>query len=104
MRQVFVINEIFPERTIDTTKTNGQSDKMSVIGLEIECAGATIFAEMFGKVADKFKAADCDKGTVLTANLDFEARSWGRSDGGTGHGTNIKIIDFTIIKREEKGF
>ena len=104
MRQVFVIEEILPERQIETTKANGQTDKLTVIGMTIACAGATMFAEMIGKTAESFKAADCDKGTVIAANLDFQAKSWQMQNGGTGHGTNVRILDFTIIRKEEKGF
>ena len=97
MRQVFVSEEIFPERQIETTKANGQSDKLLVIGMTIACAGSTMFAEMIGKTAESFKNAGCDKGTVIAVNLDFQAKEWKMQNGGTGHGTNVRIMDFTII-------
>ncbi len=98
MRQVFEIEKILPEREIETTKLNGQNDKMLVIGVVMVCAGASMFAEMFGETAKAFKSEGCDKGTTLIANVEFKARSWQNAAGGTSYGTNVRILDFTIIK------
>lgn len=100
MNLTVVINELLPDREFTSMNADGQSVTNRVIGMEIEGAGASFFAEMFGNVAKKFKAEkNVGKGTVMSVNLDFEARSFQRQDGQVGHGTNVKILGYTIINR-----
>jgi hypothetical protein len=59
---------------------------------------------MFGEMAEDFAREECDKGTLIQAEIDFKVRSWQNAGGTTSYGTNAKIRNYSIIRKEEKGF
>ena len=104
MQQIFKIDTICQPRMLEVTKMNGQTGQMLCIGLVLTFAGQALFAEMFGEVAEEFAREQCDEGTLIQAEIEFKVRSWQNANSGTSFATNLKIRNFSILKKEEKGF
>ena len=104
MQQIFKIDTICQPRMLEVTKMNGQTGQMLCIGLVLTFAGQALFAEMFGEVAEEFAREQCAEGTLIQAEIEFKVRSWQNANSGTSFATNLKIRNFSILKKEEKGF
>ena len=98
MRELFKIETICEPRMIESTRFNGEQTSMLCIGLVLIAAGQSIFAELFGELAEDFAREECDKGTLILAEIDFKVRSWQNTGGGTSYGTNARVRNYSIIK------
>ena len=104
MREIFNIETICEPRMLEMTKLNGETTKRLCIGMVLVAAGQSVFAEMFGEMAEEFAREQCDTGTLIQADIEFKVRSWQNAGGGTSYGTNARVRNFSIIRKEERSF